>query len=44
MTAPDDTAVNGVDEAHEAAEIAAFLAAEDVANDYHSRRLAAEVD
>ena len=44
MTGPDDTPASPdhapPGEAHEAAEIAAFLAAEAVANDYHAERLA----
>jgi hypothetical protein len=35
LAAPDSVA----DEAHDASEIAVFLAAEAVANDYHSERL-----
>jgi hypothetical protein len=50
MTGPDDTAATpdytafgATDGAHDAAEIAAFLAAEAVANDYHAERLVDDV-
>lgn len=46
MTGPDTTVAAPdpvADEAHEAAEIAAFLAAEAVANDYHPERRPGEV-
>jgi hypothetical protein len=47
MTGPDDTPASPDDAAaggaHEAAEIAVFLAAEAVANDYRAERLADDV-
>ncbi|MDT7745706.1 MAG: hypothetical protein QOE59_4784 [Actinomycetota bacterium] len=50
MTGPDDAAATpeyaasgAADGAHEAAEIAAFLAAEAIANDYHAERLVDDV-
>jgi hypothetical protein len=47
MTAPDTSPASAdsvADEAHDADEIAAFLAAEAVANDYHSERRADDAD
>jgi hypothetical protein len=47
MTAPDTSPASAdsvADEAHDADEIAAFLAAEAVANDYHSEGRADDAD